>query len=312
MKRTILGRTGLDVSVAGLGCGGSSRLGVSKHGLEHAANLVRTAFDNGVNFFDTANLYGTEEAVGLGLKGISRDKYVLSTKFWYRNEQDIHSPEKLTQTLDESLKTLQTDYIDIYHLHAVSPQDYDEVIDIYLPVIQDAQRQGKIRFLGITETFGGDTNHDMLIKALADDYFDVIMVGYNIINPSAAKTVLPAAMERNVGVLCMHAVRKSLSNPEQLKIDIQRILEKGQADPELLKSYGTLEFLVRNGAANSIMEAAYRFCGNTQGIHVTLTGTGNVDHLLDNLRAMQMPPLPDDIMRKLALMFSNVDCVSGE
>jgi len=107
-------------------------------------------------------------------------------------------------------------------------------------------------------------------------------------------------------------VRKALSNPEQLRLDIQRILEKNQADPALMEAYGTLEFLVSEGAAGSIMEAAYRFCSNTPGIHVTLTGTGNAGHLAENIKAIQMPALPEDILQRLAQMFGNVDCVSGQ
>ena len=312
MKKTILGRTGLEVSIAGLGAGGHSRLGISKHGQDHAAMIVRTAFDNGVNFFDTATIYGTEEAVGLGLSGIPREKYVLSTKFPYKNDQGINTPEKLEQTLVESLIALQTDYIDIYNLHGVSPGDYDKIVDILLPVMQKAQKQGKIRFLGITEQFGGDNSHIMLKQAVADAFFDVIMVGYSIINPSAAKTILPITIEKNIGVQCMFAVRNALSNPEQLKVDIQRILEKNQADPAIMEAYGTLDFLISEGAAASIMEAAYRFCSNTPGIHVTLTGTGNGGHLIDNIKAIQSPALPDDILQRLDMMFGNVDCVSGQ
>jgi len=312
MKKTILGRTGLEVSIAGLGAGGYSRIGIGKYGLQHAAMIVRTAFENGVNYFDTATVYGTEEAVGLGLKDIPRDQYVLSTKFPYKNNQDINTAEKLEQILDESLKFLQTDYIDVYNLHGVNPEDYEKTVDILLPAMKKAQRRGKIRFLGITEQFVSDTSHIMLKKALSDGFFDVIMAGYSIINPSAAKTILPTAIEKNIGVQCMFAVRQALSNPEQLKVDIKRILENKQADPALMESHGTLDFLVNEKAAGSIMEAAYRFCSNTPGIHVTLTGTGNPEHLTDNLKAIQMPKLPEDILHRLNEMFGSVDCVSGQ
>ncbi|MCL2771710.1 MAG: aldo/keto reductase [Oscillospiraceae bacterium] len=312
MKKTVLGRTGLEVSVAGLGAGGHSRLGIAQYGLQHSAMIVKTAFENGVTYFDTATAYGTEEAVGLGLKGIPREQYVLSTKFPYRNEQGINTPDRVEQVLGESLRALHTDYIDIYNLHGVAPEDYEKTVDMLLPAMQKAQKQGKVRFLGITELFGSDTNHTMLKRALPDDFFDVIMLGYSIINPSAAKTIMPLATEKNVGLQCMFAVRKALSNPEQLKTDIKRILEKNQADPSLMASHGTLDFLVNEGAAGSIMEAAYRFCSNAPGIHITLTGTGNVGHLIDNLKAIQMPALPEDILKQLDVMFGNVDCVSGQ
>jgi len=80
MQQVRLGRTNQQVSVVGLGCGGHSRLGLAK-GMDnaHAASIVRAALDLGVTFIDTARAYGTEEAVGLGLKG-RRDEVFLSTK----------------------------------------------------------------------------------------------------------------------------------------------------------------------------------------------------------------------------------------
>jgi aryl-alcohol dehydrogenase-like predicted oxidoreductase len=152
----------------------------------------------------------------------------------------------------------------------------------------------------------------MFKTCLPDDIFDVIMVGYNLLNPSAAKRVLPVTIEKNVGVLCMFAVRQALHNPEQLKKDIAKILEKGQADPALVKDEKVLDFLVQSGTAATIMEAAYRYCRHSPGIGVVLTGTGNADHLKDNLVSIQKGPLPQDILEKLETLFGRVDCVSGQ
>ncbi|MDR3166706.1 MAG: aldo/keto reductase [Treponema sp.] len=308
METVVLGCTGLKVTVAGLGCGGFSRIGMGKYGLDHAAGIVRAAYDEGVTFFDTATVYGTQGAVGKGLEGIPRTNYVLSTKFPYKNK----TGEDLRKTLEESLRELKTDYIDIYHLHGVAPADYPLVRDTLVPVMLRAKEEGKIRFLGITEVFGMDTAHEMFKAALREDLFDVIMVGYNLLNPSAAKRVLPVTREKRAGVLCMFAVRKALSDPAQLAIDIRRILERGQADPALVKEEETLDFLIREGGAASVTEAAYRFCRHTPGIDVVLTGTGNAAHLKDNLRAIGKPPLPGAVLAQLEAMFGAVDCVSGQ
>jgi aryl-alcohol dehydrogenase-like predicted oxidoreductase len=281
---------------------------MGKFGLDHAAKIVRTAYDSGLNFFDTATAYGTQAAVGRGLEGIRRDSYILSTKFPYKNK----SPGEMSAALEESLRELKTDYIDIYHLHGVVPEDYPAVRDTFVPLMEKARREGKIRWLGITEVFALDTGHAMFQLSLPDNIFDVIMTGYNILNPSAAKRVLPAAIEHNVGVLCMFAVRQALHDPAQLKNDITKILENGQADPGLVKDEGVLDFLVESGAAGSIVEAAYRFCRHTEGIGVVLTGTGNIDHLGDNIAAIQKGPLPKEILEKLEALFGGVDCVSGQ
>jgi aryl-alcohol dehydrogenase-like predicted oxidoreductase len=308
METVILGRTGLKATVAGLGCGGFSRIGIEKYGLNHAAGIVRTAFDEGVNFFDTAAVYGTQGAVGKGLAGIPRDRYILSTKFPYRNK----TGEDLLRSLDESLRELGTDYVDIYHLHGVSAADYPAVKETLVPAMEQAKKAGKIRFLGITEAFVSDTIHGMFKLCLEDDIFDVIMAGYNILNPSAAKRVFPAAREKKLGVLCMFAVRSALSNPAQLRVDIGRILAQGQADPGLVKDERVLDFLVDSGEASTIMEAAYRFCRHTPGLDVVLTGTSSAAHLRDNLASIQKGPLSGAILEKLETLFGRVDCVSGQ
>ena len=85
MEYVTLGRTGLEVSVAGLGCGGFSRLGLGTGKSEaEAVALVHQAFDLGVNLFDTAAVYGTEEVLGKALKGLPRDRVVIATKAWIR------------------------------------------------------------------------------------------------------------------------------------------------------------------------------------------------------------------------------------
>lgn len=313
MQKTVLGRTNLAVSVAGLGCGGFSRLGLPKFGEDHAADIVRTAFDGGVDFFDTAEAYGTEPAVGKGLTGIPRDQYVLSSKFSYKEKDgEIIQPEVFAKKLENALRVLKTDYIDIYHIHALTMQDYKEASEKLFPAMKKAQEQGKIRFAGMTEMFVADTSHDMMRKALPDDFFDVVMIGYSLLNPSAARSILPLTKKYHVGTLCMFAVRSALSDPEILEKCIEQMLEKKQADPELLRKDEKLGFLTENGTAASIMEAAYRFCRHTDGINTVLTGTGNVEHLKANIEAIQMPPLPKEILERLDQLFGQVNCVSGQ
>jgi aryl-alcohol dehydrogenase-like predicted oxidoreductase len=122
LDKSTLGRTGLEVTAVGLGCGGFSKLGMFTKGIDNAAQIVRKAFEYGVNFFDTASVYGTQPAVGKGLEGISRPSYIISSKFLYNSpDGSIKHPSELENCLDQCLKELNTDYIDIYNLHAVTP-----------------------------------------------------------------------------------------------------------------------------------------------------------------------------------------------
>ena len=134
MDTVRLGRTGLEVSVVGLGCGGHSRLGMARgKDVHHAADMVRRALDLGVTYIDTARAYGTEEAVGLGLKG-RRGEAVISTKAGVsRGGGERVSAADMARYIDESLAKLQTDHIDVFLLHGLRTPDYRHAVDVILP-----------------------------------------------------------------------------------------------------------------------------------------------------------------------------------
>ncbi len=313
MEFTELGRTGLKVSVAGLGCGGFSRLGMFSKGLDNAAGIVRKAYESGVTFFDTAVAYGTHPAVAKGLAGVPRSSYVLSSKFPpLMDNGELRPASDLEALLDKSLQELETDCLDIWHLHGVGASVYEEVRDRFYPEMLRMKEKGKIRFIGITEVFASDTRHEMFSKSLKDDIWEVLMVGYNMLNPSAAERVLPIAKEKGIGTLCMFAVRNALSNPEKLVDELRKMQQAGQLDKATAEQVGILDFLVEEGHAGTIMEAAYRFCRHTDGMDVILTGTGSAEHLMDNLQSIQLPPLPGEVLKKLNNLFGHIDCISGQ
>src|SRR5438105_2142309 len=114
MEYVALGRTGLRVSVAGLGAGGFSRLGLGTgKTTAEAVSLVRLALDMGVNFIDTAAVYGTEAIIGEAIKTIPREQVVLATKALIHNGSDRFRSDRVVASLDNSLRQLGTDYVDI-------------------------------------------------------------------------------------------------------------------------------------------------------------------------------------------------------
>lgn len=309
MDHTLLGRTGLEVSVMGVGCGGPSRMGQrSGKTEEESVAIIRQALDAGINFIDTAEAYETEDIVGKAIQGIDRGSVVLSTKI---KTWDNLTPNDVQRSLEESLNRLGTDYIDIYHLHGVLLQDYDDLVSEIVPILQKMREQGKIRFIGITERFSLDPQHAMLQRALKDDLWDVMMVGFNILNQSARDLVFPKTVESNIGILIMFAVRLALSRPERLNELIRELIEKGQVNPSDVDGNDPLGFLVHEGGAVSLTDAAYRFCRYEPGAHVILSGTGNIAHLKANVESLSRPPLPREDLTKLKKLFQNVDSVSG-
>lgn len=311
MEYCTLGRTGLKVSVAGLGCGGPSRLGLRANKSEkEAVALVRQAIDLGVNFLDTAEVYGTEEIIGRAVQEIPRERVVISTKKAFPLSDPANPAGELRKGLEQSLKRLKTDYIDIYHAHGVEPQDYAYVSDRLVPAMLKLKEEGKIRFLGITEAFVEDTKHHMLQQALEDDHWDVVMVGFNILNQSARTVVLSRTLKKNIGVLVMFAVRRALSQPARLKEIWAELKQKGLVDAGSNVD-DPLEFLIKEGSSSAIPEAAYRYCRHEPGAHVVLTGTGNADHLKANVESLQKSALPEAARRRLREIFARVDHLTG-
>src|SRR6266478_5526015 len=133
MEYRPLGKTGLRVSVAGLGCGGNSRLGLGRGAsFGGCVAVVRTAVDLGVNFLDTAEAYGTEEIVGAAARSYDRTKLVISTKAIF-NTGD--ASETATRKVEAALRRLGLDYVDVFHFHAVAPASYDHHRDVLAPAL---------------------------------------------------------------------------------------------------------------------------------------------------------------------------------
>jgi aryl-alcohol dehydrogenase-like predicted oxidoreductase len=313
MEYTTLGKTGLKVSVVGLGCGGPSRLGMRDNAdtEERAVGIVREAIDLGVNFIDTAQNYGTEGVVGKAMAGIPRDRFVISTKKTLPDPAQRSPEDEIKKGLEQSLKHLGTDYIDVYHLHGVEPKDYDFARERLMPVMRRLREQGKIRFIGVTEGFVQDPSHQMLQQSLNEDLWDVVMVGFNLLNPSARRTVFSTARDKGVGVLNMFAVRRALSQPDRLKTIIADLIQKGALSPGAMNVEDPVDFMLKESSAQTLPEVAYRFCRHEPGIDVVLTGTGNPEHLRANVQSILKPALPKPVFEKLEATFGSLDTLTG-
>lgn len=318
MEYASLGRTGLTVSRVCLGGGGSSRLGHRQGmGEDEVVRLLHGALDLGITFFDTAPSYGTETVLGTALAG-KRDDVVLSTKVRATAEGTplggtvYCSAADIRRSVEESLRRLRTDRLDIVHLHGLRPHQYDEVRDALLPEMLELRRAGKIGHLGISESFGNDPGHDVALRAVAEGPFDVLMLGYNIVNPSAGHRAIPAAQAAGIGVMCMCAVRGALASPEAVRALVAGLVATGEVDASDLDGDDPLGFLLGDGFAGTLAEAAYRFCRHSEGIDVVMTGTGSRRHLEQNVAAILGQPLPAPALRRLATAFRRVTSATGQ
>jgi aryl-alcohol dehydrogenase-like predicted oxidoreductase len=312
MEYTTLGRTGLEVSVAGLGCGGFSRLGLGTGKSEaDAVALVHEAFTLGVNLFDTAAVYGTEAVLGKALKALPRDRVVIATKAWTPRGGGRSVAERVISSLDNSLRALGTDYIDVFQLHGVAPVAYGHARDVIAPVLLDQQRKGKIRFLGVTETGSGDAEHGMVQRAIEDGVWDVVMVAFHMMHQNARELVFPRSSANGVGTLIMFAVRNIFSKPQRLKAELRQLAAEKKVAGWLGQAPDPLGFLIHadTGGAETLPEAAYRFVRHEPGADVVLFGTGEPTHLHANIAAILKPPLPETDRRMLAKFFGHLSGV---
>lgn len=307
MHHTTLGRTGLRVSVAGLGTGGFSRLGLRAGKTEdEVVRLIHEAFGLGVNFIDTAPSYGTEGVIGKALKSIPRDQVVIATKSAVNRNGEFWSGERVVASLDNSLRVMGTDYVDVFNLHGVEAHEYDHAVNVLAPVLAAQKAKGKIRHIGITENPINDHSNEMLKRALRDPVWEVFMVGFHMLHQRARKNVFAATRQQGIGTLLMFAVRSIFADPPRVAREMRALADKGIIDKSLVDLNDPLGFLIHEGGAANVTEAAYRYARHEPGVDVVLFGTGDAAHLRANVAALEKPPLPAADREKLAALFGHL------
>ncbi len=199
MKRRKLGNSGLEVSAMGLGCMGLSHGYGPATEKSEGIKLIRTAVDNGVTFFDTAECYGpftNEQLVGEALEPV-RDRVVIATKFGFTfgddgKQQILNSrPEHIKQVAEASLKRLRTDVIDLYYQHRVDP---DVPIEDVAGAVRDLIQEGKVKHFGLSEA-GVQT----IRRAHAVQPVTALQSEYSLWWREPEKDILPTLEELGIG-----------------------------------------------------------------------------------------------------------------
>lgn len=313
MEYRRLGRTGLDVSLMSQGTGGPSLFGQRRGTTpDEARTLIHRAFDHGINFFDTAQLYNESELLlGNALDGVPRDSYLLATKYRYENEVgSIISPAAVTAAIDRALRRLRVDTIDVMQVHGLLPEYYEQVVEHHLPALYEAQAAGKIRFIGVSERYFDDPKHEALQRVLADNHFDTVMVGYNLLHQTAERDVFPDARAADVGVIIMVAVRRVLSDPKRLREVVADLVSRRIIPADVLPPDDPLGWLVHDEIEH-VSGAAYRFARHSDAVSTVLTGTSRTSHLDANVAAIAQGPLAKADHRRLQQIFGYIEEAIG-
>jgi aryl-alcohol dehydrogenase-like predicted oxidoreductase len=291
----ILGRTNLQISEIGFG---AWAIGGTSYGPTQDAESLQaleTAWENGVNFFDTADTYGhghSEELIAQFLKNKPREKAVIASKcgwdFYHGGSKKNFDPDYLRFACEESLKRLKVEAIDVYQLHNPSLEliRRGEIVG----ALDDLKTQGKIRFLGIsvhTEAEG--------LAAMEDPRVDTLQLVFNLLDQKMSENVLPEAVKKNIGVIvreplaCGLLSGKYKAGHEFHKQDHRRRFTPEKLDLELQKIDKLRTVLATERL--SMARAALEFALDLEGVSTVIPGAKTPAQVLENIQASEDPKL---------------------
>lgn len=307
MKYRSLGRTGLRCSEIGLGTWAFAAQIYGEVSEREALNTIAAALDSGINFFDTAPLYGTrtrdgvaEEILGKGL-GANREKVIISSKFG-RNSSEGNTPnfhaQRARTSVEESLRRLRRDHIDVLFFH--SPFSEDEIHDDVWEELDKLKAEGKTRFVGHSISMFENTQH-MARTWTATRRIDVIQVVYSLLNREARQLIRDLGRE-NIGLVARESLangflsgavtRETVFPPHHLNARYSR--EEITARVEQIEH---LSFLVR-GDIHSLPQAAMRWVLDHSEISLVLSGASKADEILDCAAAADAAPYSTEEMQR--------------
>jgi aryl-alcohol dehydrogenase-like predicted oxidoreductase len=305
MKYRTLGKTGLRVSAVGLGT------------MVHAGHFgpmndteslgaIETALDLGVNFIDTSDAYGSgysETLLGHALKG-KRDKVIIATKggnvmVGPNRGKRIFEPDYISGVMDESLKRLQTDYIDLYQLHNPTVDVIEK--GAVWEVLERARQDGKIRHYGVSIN-----TMEEGIAAVQDGRAETIQVEHNLLTQEPAEKIFPLAEKANVGIIARVPLKRGILTGKLTPADEARFQGedvrarsfKGEAFAKELAKAEQLRFLV-HGSVKTMVQAAIAFCIAHPAVSVVIPGARNAQQMRENAAGVDVE-IPREDLEKVA------------
>jgi aryl-alcohol dehydrogenase-like predicted oxidoreductase len=298
--RRLFGSTGMQVGPLGLG---GAEIGFERVSDQTVDVLLGIALDAGINVIDTAAMYDdSEEKIGKGLAG-RRDRFLLFTKCG-RSAPPVHSlvgltlrshsklrsflafapqpnppldwhPRALKWNIEQSLRRLRTDYLDLIQIHTCPESLLRD--GAVIEVLERAQKAGKVRYIG----YSGDGSS--ALYALRCGLFDTVQLSINIADQEALNSALPLAVELGVGVVAKRPIAnglwKNTHRPESA--DNQAYWDRLRA----------LRYDFVQGDGERAFEIALRFTLSVPGVHTAIVGTANPEHLLLNVKYAAAGPL---------------------
>jgi len=319
----VLGRTGLRVSALGFGCGSVGGLMVRGTPADQE-RAVAFALERGVNYFDTAAMYGdgvSETNLGRALETLRSDAIVASkTKVDPARPRAIR--DEIARSVEASLRRLRRDRIDVFQLHTPVARlpgegvlDVRTVVDEVLPAFAGLRAQGKIRFFG----FSGTGEAAAIPELVESDGFDVAQLIYNLLNASAGDepiaavgadyaNVLERVTQRRMGAVAIRVLaagalgggvaRHALASPDVAPMGTSAAYAGDVARASHLVP------LIEEGHVDSLAEAAIRFPLSHSAISTVLVGFSDLTQVAFAAAAVERGPLPSATRRRIARLLA--------
>ena len=294
MEYRQLGETGLRISILGFGASPLGNAFRETDPVEGKA-AVHLAVERGINFFDVSPYYGltlAETRLGEALEG-RREKVVLTTKCGrYGADEFDFSAARITAGLEDSLKRLRTDYVDLLQAHDVEFGDVQQVVEETVPAMRKLQEQGKARYIGIT---GYSLKNLMEIAEQVKVDSILSYCRYNLLITDMEAKLVPFAKKRGVGVIN--------ASPLHMGIITERGAPEWHPAPQAVRDAGQRVEAVCKARGVDASEVALRFCLDQPDVASTLVGLSSRGHVERNLKCLEMrndPELLAEIAKAVA------------
>jgi aryl-alcohol dehydrogenase-like predicted oxidoreductase len=304
MRKRLLGRTGIEVSEIGYGAwgiGGKMWQGATD---DESVATLRRAFELGLNFIDTALVYGeghSEELVGQ----IAPPSVHVATKVPPKNSlwparpgigiKEVFPYEYIVSCTEKSLRNLKRDFVDLQQLHVWNPEWIGD--DGWRRAFEDLKKSGKARFVGVSIN---DHQPDSALELIRTGLIDTVQVIYNIFDQSPEAGLLPLAKELNIGVLARVPLDEGAltgtidENTEFEKDDFRARYFRGDRKKEVVARVKALTSDL-TGVKGSLPQIALRYCLSNPAVSTVIPGMRRVRNVEANVAASDAGPLPPDV-----------------
>ncbi len=309
LKKRTLGKTGLEITEIGLGlwAAGGDEWGATDD--QEVLDTIDYSLDAGINFYDTADVYGmghSEELLGKAMQG-RRDRFIVATKIGWvgfdheRRTTAYDTVDKLVAGVESNLRRLQTDYVDVIQSHI----DYREpTMEIFLEGFHRLKQAGKVRHYGVS------TSDFEYLKAFNhDDQCATLQIDYSILNRTPEADILPYCQEHNIGVIIRGALamgiltgkfnadtrfgegdfrRRWHENPDEYQVflnDLEKV--------EQVKS------MAGGSTGRTLAQLALQFTLAHPAVSTVIPGAKNIRQMQDNIQAGLLAPLSADELAQI-------------